>query len=139
MAASKQAYDVKGFTEPVKELSKLVKETYLNTLDFSLSVAEENKKVLNKQLDYVIDAEKDYFNSVKEFYGSLPKQNYPFAKVDTGAFDDGLAKVFEFQKNLTDSFKGISGNVAAESHDIAKKNVIKAFTMFDEALESFKI
>ncbi|OGE23334.1 MAG: hypothetical protein A3J42_00950 [Candidatus Dadabacteria bacterium RIFCSPHIGHO2_12_FULL_53_21] len=139
MAASKQAYDVKDFTEPVKEISKLVKETYLNTLDFSLSVAEENKKVLNKQLDYVIEAEKDYVSSVKEFYGSLPKQNYPFAKVDSGAFDDGLAKVFEFQKNLADSFKGISGNAAAESYDFAKKNVIKAFTMFDEALDSFKL
>lgn len=139
MAVGKQAYDVKDFTEPVKELSKLVKETYLNTLDFSLSVAEENKKVFNKQLDYAIEAEKDYFDSVKEFYGSIPKQNYPFTKVDTGAFDDGLAKVLEFQKNLADSLKGISGNAAAESHDMVKKNVIKAFTMFDEALDSFKI
>lgn len=139
MAAGKQSYDVKDFTGPVRELSKLVKETYLNTLDFSLSVAEENKKVLNKQLDYVIEAEKDYVNSVKEFYGSLPKQNYPFAKVDTGAFDDGLEKIFEFQKNLVNSFKGISGNVAVESHGFAKKNVIKAFTMFDEALEAVKV
>lgn len=139
MAVSKQAYDVKDFTEPVKELSKLVKETYLNTLDFSLSVAEENKKVFNKQLDYAIEAEKDFFDSVKEFYGSFPKQNYPFTKVDTGAFDDGLAKVFDFQKNLADSLKGISGNAAAESHDMAKKNVIKAFTIFDEALDSFKL
>jgi hypothetical protein len=102
-------------------------------------VAEENKKVFNKQLDYAIEAEKDYFDSVKEFYGSIPKQNYPFTKVDTGAFDDGLAKVFEIQKNLADSLKGISGNAAAESHDMVKKNVIKAFTMFDEALDSFKL
>ncbi|MEW6143903.1 MAG: hypothetical protein AB1598_02685 [Thermodesulfobacteriota bacterium] len=139
MATAKHAYDVKDFTEPVKELSKLVKETYLNTLDFSLSVAEENKKVLNKQLDYVIEAEKEYFSTMKEFYGTLPKQDYPFTKIDTSAFEDGIEKVFEFQKNLVDSFKGISGNVAAESHDFAKKNVIKAFTMFDEALDTIKV
>jgi hypothetical protein len=139
MATAKHAYDVKDFTEPVKELSKLVKETYLNTLDFSLSVAEENKKVLNKQLDYVIEAEKEYLSSMKEFYGTLPKQDYPFAKIDTRTFEDGIEKVFEFQKNLVDSFKGITGNVAAESHDFAKKNVIKAFTMFDEALDTIKV
>lgn len=139
MATSKIAYDIKDFTEPVKELSKLVKETYLNTLEFSLSVAEENKSVIDKQLDYVIDAEKEYFNSVKDFYGTLPASDYPFGKVDTRAFEDGLTKVFEFQKNLVDSFKGISGSVAADSHDFAKKNVIKAFTMFDEALDTIKV
>jgi len=139
MATSKMAYDIKDFTEPVKELSKLVKETYLNTIDFSLSVAEENKTVLEKQLDYVIDAEKEYFNTVKDFYGSLPASDYPLGKLDARAFEDGLAKVFEFQKNLVDSFKGITGNVAAESHDFAKKNVIKAFTIFDEALDTIKV
>ncbi len=139
MATSKQAYDVKDFTEPVKELSKLVKETYLNTLDFSLSVAEENKKVFNKQLDYVIEAEKEYFNSVKELYGAFPKQSPGFKGLDTKAFEDGLEKVFEFQKNLVNSFKGISSNAAADSHDFAKQSVIKAFTMFDEALDAVRM
>ena len=85
MATSKNTYDVKDFTEPVKELSKLVKETYLNTLDFSISVAEENKKAFNKQLDYVIEAEKEYIGTMKDFYGSLPKEEYPFAKIDSRA------------------------------------------------------
>jgi hypothetical protein len=138
MATSKINYDVKDFTEPVKELSKLVKETYLNTLDFSLSVAEENKRVFDKQIDYTIEAQKEYVSSVKDFYGSFPREEYPFAKIDSRAFNDGLEKVFTFQKSLVDSFKGISGNVAAESHEFAKKNVIKTFSMFDEALGSIK-
>ncbi len=138
MATSKNTYDVKDFTEPVKELSKLVKDTYLNTLDFSISVAEENKKVFNKQLDYVIEAEKEYIGTMKDFYGSLPKEEYPFAKIDSRAFEEGLERVFEFQKNLVDSFKGISDNVAAESREFAKKNMLKAFSMFDEALDSIK-
>lgn len=139
MAAGKQAYDVKNFTEPVRELSKLVKETYLNTLDFSLSVAEENKKVLNKQLDYVIEAEKDYVNSVKEFYGTFQKRDSAFPGVDPARFEDGFEKVFEFQKNLVNSINGISSNVAAESHDFAKQNLIKVFSIFDEALDAIKV
>ena len=139
MANNKLTYDVKDFTEPVKEFSKLVKETCLNTLDFSLSVAEENKKVFNKQLDYVIDAEKEYVNNVKDFYGSLPKGDYPFDKIDSRAFDEGLEKIFAFQKNLFESFKGISDNVSLESHEFAKENVLKAFSMLDEALGSIKL
>ena len=54
------------------------------------------------------------------------------------AFEEGLERVFEFQKNLVDSFKGISDNVAAESREFAKKNMLKAFSMFDEALDSIK-
>ncbi len=139
MATKKQTYDVKDFTEPVREFSRMLKETYLSTLDFSLSVAEENKKVLDKQLDYVIDAEKEYVSSVKDFYGVLPTEDLPFGKIDTKAFEEGVDRVLEFQKNVVDSMKGISGNAAAESHEFARKNVLKAFSMFDEALDSIKI
>lgn len=139
MATKKQTYDVKDFTEPVRELSRLLKETYLNTLDFSLSVAEENKQAFNKQLDYVIDAEKEYVSSVKDFYGVLPKEDTPLGKIDTKAFDEGVERVLEFQKNVVDSIKGFSDSATVETHEIARKNVIKAFSMFDEALDSIKI
>ena len=139
MATKKQTYDVKDFTEPAKEFSKLVKETYLNVLDFSLSVAEENKKVFNKQIDYVLDAEKEYVSSVKEFFGTLPKDDLPIGKIDTKAFDEGWDRVLEYQKSFADTIRGISDNVAAESHDFTKKNVLKAFSIFDEALDSIKI
>lgn len=139
MATKKQTPDVKDFTEPVREFSRLLKETYLNTLDFTLSVAEENKQVFNKQLDYVIDAEKGYVSSVKDFYGVLPKEDTPFGKIDTKAFDDGVDRVLEFQKNVVDSVKGFSDNAAAETHEIAKKNILTAFSIFDEALDSIKI
>ncbi len=139
MATKKATYDVKDFTEPVKEISRLLKETYLNTLDFSLTVAEENKKVIDKQIDYVMDAEKEYINSVKDFYGMLPKDELPFGKIDSKAFDEGWERMLEYQKTFVESFKGMSGNAAVEGHEFAKKNVLKAFSMFDEALGSVKI
>jgi len=139
MATKKKTYDAKDFTEPVKELSRLMKETYLNTLDFSLSIAEENKKVVDKQVDYLMDAEKEYFSSVKDFYGMLPKDDLPIGKVDSKNFEEGWEKILEFQKNFVDSVRGISDNAAAESHELAKKNVLKAFSVFDETLDSIKV
>jgi hypothetical protein len=139
MATKAKPYDVKDFTEPVKELSRLVKETYLNTIEFSHSVTEENKKIFQKQLDYAFDAEKEYVNTVKDLFDKLPKDELPFAKVESKAFDDGWVKALEYSRHVVDSLKSMSDNVTAGSHDMAKKNVIKAFSIFDEALDSLKI
>ena len=139
MATKAKPYDVKDFTEPVKELSRLVKETYLNTIDFSHSITEENKKMFQKQLDYALDAEKEYVNTVKDLFDKLPKEETPFAKIDGKAFDDGWVKALEYSRHVVDSLKSMSDNMTAGSHDMAKKNVIKAFSIFDEALDSLKI
>jgi len=143
MATKKKAFDVEEFTSPVKEFSKLLKETYINALDFSLSVAEENKKVFNDQLDYVLGAEKEYAKSVKGLYSEAPVKDLPFDlpfnKVDTKAFDEGVDRLIEYQKNALESVKGISDNVTTESYIIAKKNVEKGFSLFDEALDSIKV
>jgi len=139
MATKAKPYDVKDFTEPVKELSRLVKETYLNTIEFSHSITEENKKMFQKQLDYALEAEKEYVSTVKDLFDKLPKEEMPFAKIDGKAFDDGWVKALEYSKHVVDSLKNMSDNMTAGSHDMAKKNVIKAFSIFDEALDSLKI
>ena len=139
MAAKKKVFDAEEITSSVKEFSKLMKETYLNTLDFSLSVAEENKKVFNGQLDYLIGAEKEYVKSVKDFYADASGKETPFGKIDTKAFEDGVDKLIEYQKNAFDSVKGVSDNVTTESYVIAKKNLEKGFDLFDEAIDSIKV
>ena len=138
MAAKKTTFDVEEFTTPFKEFSKLLKETYLNALDFSLSVAEENKKAFNDQIDYVLGAEKDYVKSVKGFYGEVPVKDSPFAKVDTKAIEDGIDRLIDYQKNAFESVKGVSDSLTTESYIIAKKNVEKGFSLLDEALSSIK-
>ena len=139
MATKTKGFDVNGFTEPVKEFSRLVKETYINTLDFSLAVAEENKKLINEQINYTLGAEQELAKSVKDFYGQLPVKELPFGKVDTKSLEDGIERFVEIQKSVLESTKGITDNAAKQSHTIAKQNVEKAFSLFDEALDSFKV
>ena len=139
MATKTKGLDVKGFTEPVKEFSRLVKETYINALDFSLAVAEENKKLLNKQINYTLGAEEEFAKSIKGFHGQVPVKELPFGKVDTKSLEDGIERFVEVQKSVLESAKGITDNVEKESHTIAKQNVEKAFSLFDEALDSIKV
>ena len=72
MAEKKETHQVKDFTEPVKEFGGSVKENYLNGFDFALSLWEENVKALNNQVDYLLNAEKEYAKTVKEFSSKLP-------------------------------------------------------------------
>ena len=139
MAAKKKVLHTEEFASSFKEFSKVLKETYLNSLDFSLSVAEENKKVINDQIDYFLGAEKEYVKSVKDFYAQAPVKDLPFGKFDTKAFEDGVDKLIDYQKNAIESVKGISDSVTTESYVIAKKNVEKGFSLFDEALDSLNI
>ena len=136
MAAKNKVFDPQEFTSSFKEFSKLVKETYLSSIDFSLSVAEENKKVVNEQLENIIEAEKEYVNAVKDFYAEAPVKDLPLGKIDTKAFEDGIDRLIGYQKNAFDSVRGISDSVTAESYKIAKKNLEKGFSLFDEALDS---
>ena len=136
MAAKNKVFDTKEFTSSFKEFSKLVKETYLSSIDFSLSVAEENKKVVSEQLENIIEAEKEYVKAVKDFYAEAPVKDLPFAKVDTKAFEEGVDRLIDYQKNAFDSVKGITDSVTSESYVITKKNLEKGFSLFDEALET---
>lgn len=139
MAATKKVFNTEEFTSSFKEFSKLVRETYLSSIDFSLSVAEENKKVVSGQLENIFEAEKEYVKSVKDFYAEAPVKDLPLGKIDTKAFEDGIDRLIDYQKNAFNSVKGISDSVTAESYKIAKKNLEKGFSLFDEALDSIKI
>ena len=139
MTTKTKGFDVKGFTEPVKEFSRLAKQTYMNALDFSLAVTEENKKLINGQINYTLGAEQEFTKSVKDFYGQLPVQQLPFENVDTKSFEEGFDRLVEIKKSALESAKGISDNVAKQNNTIVKQNVEKAFSLFDKALDSFKI
>ncbi|HET7289421.1 MAG TPA: hypothetical protein VFJ67_03200, partial [Thermodesulfobacteriota bacterium] len=88
----KAASKVKELTEPVKEFSGLVKENYLNGLDFTFSLLEQNMKVLGAQADHMFDLEKEFVTNLSGLYKDFPK-DLPFVK--DLPFDGGVKKVSE--------------------------------------------
>ncbi|MGH7892797.1 MAG: hypothetical protein ACREN0_11045, partial [Thermodesulfobacteriota bacterium] len=64
----KSASKVKEFTEPAKEFSGLVKENYLNGLEFTFSLFEQNLKALGAQAEHMFDLEKEFMTNVSGFY-----------------------------------------------------------------------
>jgi hypothetical protein len=139
MAEKKETQRSKDVTNPVKELTGLVKESYLNGFEFAVSLWEENVKSLNSQVDYLINAEKDYVKSLKEFYSNLPKEVNPFGNGNSKALDDGVDRIVAFQKEYINAVRSMSDKLTRETRDLTHKNVEKAFSLFDDYLNSFRV
>ncbi len=132
----KAASKVKEFTEPVKEFSGLVKENYLNGIDFTFSLLEQNLKTLSAQAEHIFDLEKEFVANVSGFYKDFPK-DLPFAK--DIPFDGGVKKVSEnldryiaFRKEQIQTAKNISEKFAKDARAMAQENVERAFSLFGE-------
>lgn len=137
----KAASKVKDITEPVKEFSGLVKENYLNGLDFSFSLFEQNFKAFTTQADQILSLEKEFIANVSEFYKDFPKE-LPFAK--DLPYDGGVKKVTEqldryisYRKEQLQTVKATTEKFTKEARTAAHENVEKAFSIFGEYFNLF--
>ncbi len=137
MADKKETKRVKDFTVPVKDLSGLVKENYLNGFDFTLSLWEEQVKAINSQVDYFLNAEREYANTVKQAYSKLPGEFSPVSNGNSKLVDEGFDRLISLQKEYAGTVKSISDKLTKETKNLTHKNVEKAFSLFDDYLEAF--
>lgn len=137
----KVASKVKEFTEPAKEFSGLVKENYLNGLDFSFSLLEQNVKVFNSQVEHFFDLEKEFLSNVGEFYKDFPK-DLPFAK--DLPYEGGVKKATEqidrfisYRKEHFDTVKSMTEKFTKDARAMAQENVERTFSLFGEYFKVF--
>ena len=143
------ASKVKEFTEPAKEFSGLVKENYLNGLDFSFSLLEQNVKVLNSQVEHYFDLEKEFLSNVGEFYKDFPKElpftkDLPFAK--DLPYEGGVKKATEqldrfisYRKDHFHTVKSMTEKFTKDARAVAQENVERAFSVFGEYFKVFGV
>jgi predicted small secreted protein len=128
VAEIKETLKVKDFAEMVKEITGLVKDSYLNGIEFAVSLWEENLKVLNSQVDQWLDVQQEYIKAGKEFYERFPKEVVVFS--DGKSVDRFLA----FQKDYIESIRRVSDKFIKETWSLAEKNVEKAFSFVEDYL-----
>jgi archaellum component FlaC len=126
----KAASKVKELTEPVKEFSGLVKENYLNGLDFTFSLLEQNIKAFGAQADHIFDLEKEFVTNLSGFYKDFPK-DLPFVK--DLPYDGGVKKVSEQVQTV----KTMSEKFTKDARAMAQENVEKAFSLLGEYFSHF--
>lgn len=138
MAEKKAVEKVEDFTDVVKGLTGLVGENYLNGFEFTLSLWEENMKLLNAQLDKWVKAEKDYTDSAREVYEKFPREVASFWNGNAKVINQEIDRYVTLQKEYVDSVRSLSDRVAKDSLNFTQKNVERTFAFFDGYLRLFR-
>ena len=113
------------------DLNGLVKENYLIGLDSAHSLLEENKRLMDAQIEQLRKIQTDYTEHLKSTFDKLPKEYSDLGIVAK------LDRLIEFQNNFYSAFKKISDNYSKEMLDISQKSAERAFTAFDKYVGSF--
>ncbi len=120
-----------GDKEILLDLNGLIKENYLLGIDSAHSLLEENKRLMDAQIEQLRGIQNDYAERVKSVFNKLPKE-YSGLPIS-----DGLDRILEFQNNFYTTFQKISDSYSKEFLDINQKSAERAFSAFNEYVESF--
>lgn len=116
--------------EAIKEISGIVRENYLIGLDAAHSLVEENKRLVDSQLDYLNKFQKEYASQVKSAIGTIPGE---YGGWDIGG---GLDLLLEFQNSCFAAIKKTSDNYTKEFLDLNEKSAERAFSAIDRFVSS---
>ncbi|HVY55722.1 MAG TPA: hypothetical protein VHC46_08205 [Thermodesulfobacteriota bacterium] len=122
---------VEGSKDVFQDLNGLVKENYLIGLDSAHSLLEENKRLMDAQIEQLRKIQADYTEQLKSVFDKLPKEYSDLGIVAK------LDRLIEFQNNFYSAFKKISDNYSKEMLDLSQKSAERAFSALDKYVSSF--
>jgi nitrogen-specific signal transduction histidine kinase len=120
-----------GKKEIFYDLNGLVKENYLIGLDSAHSLLEENKRLMDEQIEQLRKIQHDYTERIKSLVDKLPKEYSGLG------ISEKLDRIIEFQNNFYAVFKKLSDNYSKELLDLNQKSAERAFSAFDKYVSSF--
>ena len=129
---------VKEVPENIKEFSGIVKENYLNGLEYTFSLWEQNFKAINSHVAQVLDMEKEFVTNVNEYYKDLPSE-LPFSGAKKVDIADQFDKYIDFRKEQAETVKSVTEKFAKDARTQAEANVEKAFQIFGDYLNMIKV
>ena len=139
MAVTKEILTVKDFTDSVKEITGLVKESYLNGVRLSLSLWEDNLKVLNAQVDQWFNVQQNYTNGIRKFYERFPKEVEALLDGNSIAMNGQINRIAAFQKDYVESARKVSDKFTKGTLNLAQKNAEKAVSLIDGYISLFRV
>ena len=121
------------------ELAGLMKENYMTGIGLSLSMYNENARLLQRQMESWFALQHDYADLMKEFLRKFPGEGMglqegslksPFAaQIDW--YISLQSSYYEFLRNALDKFP-------KETVSMGQKNIESAFSVFDNFLNLFE-
>jgi DNA repair ATPase RecN len=137
MPERKEVQHVRDVTETLKEITSIVKENYLNSVELWVSLWEENLKVINSQLENWLNMQQSYLNSLKEAYNKVQKDISTLT--DPKVVFEEIERLLALQKDYIDSLRRISNRYTKETFNLANRNTERFFSLFDECINLLRV
>jgi hypothetical protein len=111
--AKNEALKVKNSEDAIKTATGLVKESFLAGFELTISLWEENLKVLNSQLDKWLSLQRDYINLMRDLSEKLPNESMKM-------WSEGLKPLLAQTEWLTSLQKDYISSTQHSSDKLAK-------------------
>ena len=132
MVEKKKEVKVEDFSELVKGIGGLVKDSYLSGLEFTLSLWEENQRFIDSQIEQFFKVQKGYIEQLQSALERLPKDFpslYPNGNLD---------RLTSAQREYVKLVRNVSDKFTKDLLNLTHKAAEKAFAAFEESLNLFK-
>ena len=135
----KEELRVENIEYTVGELTGLIKENYIAGLELSLSIYNENVKLLEKQMESWLAVQHDCADVMKEFLGKFPGEG---AGLWGGSIKNPIAAQIDWYISLQNGnlelFKNTFYKFPKEAANVGRRNIESAFSVFDDFLNFFE-
>jgi hypothetical protein len=132
MADKKKEVKVEDFSEFFKDVSGLVKENYLSSINVALSLWEENQKFVNSQIEQLFTIQREYAEQLKATVEKYSK-NTPGSNLN-----GNLDRITSAQREYVSLLKSVSDKATKDWISLTQKVTERAFSAFEENLRLFK-
>ena len=95
---------VEDYTHIGEELTRVVRETYLNGFQLALSLWERNLKIFGRQIDHLISIQEGYANLI----GTVNPWVSTSHSQDNQSVTSHIEKLFSLQRDYIDQIKNLS-------------------------------
>lgn len=124
--------ELKDITDATKELTDLVKEDYLAWFEFTTSLWEENRKVLNSQLDKWLSLQGDYINLMRDFSQKIPNEGMKMWNEFLKPLNAQTDRFMSIQKDYIESTRSASDKFTKGFLSLNQKSIERALSAFSD-------
>ncbi|HSE83885.1 MAG TPA: hypothetical protein VLB01_05005 [Thermodesulfobacteriota bacterium] len=121
------------------ELRGLMKENYITGIELSLSMYNENARLLQRQMESWFALQHDYADLMKEFLRKFPAEGMGLQE---GSLKNPFAAQVDWYLSLQNSYYEFLRNTLdkfpKEAASMGQKNIESAFSVFDNFLSLFE-
>ncbi len=133
-AVKKEELKVGDIADALKEASSLVKENYLAGLELTISLWEENLKVLNSQLDKWFVLQGDYINLMRDLAEKFPTEVMKMWSGGLKPLSTQTDWFISLQKNYLESVRSMSDKFTKDMLNLNQRNIERVFSAFSDYL-----